>query len=520
MTMRIGTIATLFGFAVLSSAVAGDLSLTGAIETIQQADVKKHIDILADDSFEGRAAGSRGGRAAGNYLQQLFAKYGLKPAGDGGTYFQLFHGGSRNILGLLPGQADDGTGDLIIVGAHYDHVGYGNRKNSFGPFGYVHNGADDNASGTAALLEVVQALTEIKERPRHSILFVLWDGEEAGLLGSKYWVDHPTVDLERVRLYLNLDMVGRLRPQGVEVYGTRTVPGMRQAIARANASNGLKLDFRWEMTDNSDHYTFFLRSIPTLMFHTGLHEDYHRPQDDAHLINNEGIERVARLTARTIWEQANREKIPPFRERSRTEVESNRKRFETPRPLNRSRLGIRWKKEEQEEGQGLLISAVTADGPAAKAGIQPGDRLRSFAGIPFTDEATFLAQVQAAPEDVNVELDREGEGELISIAVTLDLHPAPVGIAWTNDPAEPGSVMLTSVTPGSVAAMAGLAALDRVYEVNGRRFDDSDQFKDLITRFDQPTKLLIDRNGRILEVTLPLEAIRPLLPSPEMSSGI
>ena len=513
MTIHIGTMATLLGFAILNNAVAGDLSLSGAIETIRQADVKKHIDILADDSFEGRAAGSRGGRAAGNYLQQFFAEYGLKPAGDGGTYFQLFHGGSRNILGLLPGQAEDGAGELIVVGAHYDHVGYGNRKNSFGPFGYIHNGADDNASGTAALLEVVQALTQMKERPKHSILFVLWDGEEAGLLGSKYWVDHPTVDWKRVRLYLNLDMVGRLRPTGVEVYGTRTVPGMRQSIARANASSDLKLDFRWEMTDNSDHYTFFSRSIPTLMFHTGLHNEYHRPQDDAHLINNEGIERVARLTARTIWEQANRETFPAFRERSRNEVESHRRRFETPRSVNRSRFGIRWKNADQEPEKGLLISEVTTDGPAARAGVLPGDRLWSFAGIPFTSEAEFLAQVQAAPKEVSVELEREGEDERKVVEVELDLNPAPVGIAWTNDPAEPSSVMLTNVTPGSVAALAGLQTLDRVYEVNGRRFDDSDHFKDLVTRFDQPTKLLVDRNGHILEITLPLEVIRPLLPN-------
>ncbi|RCS54452.1 M20/M25/M40 family metallo-hydrolase [Bremerella cremea] len=511
MLIRIGTMAVLVGFALGNWGVAGELSLSAAIETIQKADVKKHVDILADDSFEGRAAGSRGGRAAGNYLQQLFAKYGLKPAGDGGTYFQLFHGGSRNILGILPGKDDDGSGSLIVVGAHYDHVGYGNRTNSFGPFGYVHNGADDNASGTAALLEVVQALTEMKERPRHSILFALWDGEEAGLLGSKYWVEHPTVDWKRVRMYINLDMVGRLRPQGVEVYGTRTMPGLRQQIARANAGSDLKLDFRWEMTDNSDHYTFFQRSIPTLMFHTGLHDEYHRPQDDAHLINNEGIERIARLTALTVWTEANRESFQPFRAQCRSENESERKRFEVARAVNRARLGVRWKPEAQEPGTGLLISAVSPAGPAEQGGLQPGDRLKKFAGIPFTTEEAFLAQVQAAPSDVVVEVEREGEAEPLILPVKLDLNPAPVGIAWTSDAAEPETIMLTNVTPGSVAALAGLKPLDRIYEVNGQRFQDATQFKDRITQFSDPTKLLVDREGHILEVELPLELIRPLL---------
>ncbi|PQO38009.1 M20/M25/M40 family metallo-hydrolase [Blastopirellula marina] len=520
MLIRMGTVAVLVGFAWGNWCVAGELSLSAAIETIQQADVKKHVDILADDSFEGRAAGSRGGRAAGNYLQQLFAKYGLKPAGDGGTYFQLFHGGSRNILGILPGKDEDGTGGLVVVGAHYDHVGYGNRTNSFGPFGYVHNGADDNASGTAALLEVVQALTEMKERPKYSILFVLWDGEEAGLLGSKYWVEHPTVDWKRVRLYLNLDMVGRLRPQGVEVYGTRTMPGLRQEIARANAGSDLKLDFRWEMTDNSDHYTFYQRSVPTLMFHTGLHDEYHRPQDDAHLINNEGIERIARLTARTVWAEANRDRFLPFRSQCRSESESERDRYEVARAVNRSRLGIRWNPVEQDPEKGLLISAVSPGGPAEQGGLKPGDRLKKFAGIPFTSELAFLAQVQAAPSDVVVEVAREGADEPVSLEVKLDLNPAPIGIAWANDSAEPGTIMLTNVTPGSVAAAAGLKPLDRVYEVNSQRFAEPGQFKDLITQFASPTKLLVDREGHVLEVELPLDLIRPLLDRDEPETKV
>lgn len=511
MISRLGTVAVLVGFVGFQASLAGELSHSAALDTIRTEDVKRHVDILADDSFEGREAGSRGGRAAGNYLQDLFSKYGLKPAGDNGTFFQLFHGGSRNILGILPGEQGADTGDLIVVGAHYDHVGYGSRSNSFGPFGYVHNGADDNASGTSALLEVVQALTSMKAKPKRSILFVLWDGEEKGLLGSKYWVEHPTVKWDRIRLYINLDMVGRLRPQGVEVYGTRTLPGMRQKIARANMTSDLKLDFRWEMTDNSDHYTFYSRSIPTLMYHTGLHGEYHRPQDDAHLINHDGIQAVARLTAETVWEEANRDVFPPFRTRSRLESESDRKRFEVARAVNRSRLGLRWSSEQQQAGQGLLIASVTPDGPAANGGVLAGDRLIEFAGIPFTSAEDFLAQVQAAPVNVVLKVERVGEAEPLALDVKLNLNPAPVGISWTNDPAEPGAVMLTNVTTGSVAALAGLKPLDRVYEVNGQPVESSDHFKNLVTQYQDPTTLLIDREGHMLPIELPLAAIRPLL---------
>ncbi|MBA2117689.1 M20/M25/M40 family metallo-hydrolase [Bremerella alba] len=511
MILRLGTAAILLGFAGFQMSLAGELSLSAAMDTIQKEDVKRHVDILADDSFEGREAGSRGGRAAGNYLQGLFSKYGLKPAGDGGSFFQLFHGGSRNILGILPGEQGADSGDVIVVGAHYDHVGYGNRSNSFGPFGYVHNGADDNASGTAALLEVVQALTEMKATPKRSILFVLWDGEEKGLLGSKYWVEHPTVAWDRIRLYLNLDMVGRLRPQGVEVYGTRTLPGVRQVISRANMASDLKLDFRWEMTDNSDHYTFYSRSIPTLMYHTGLHGEYHRPQDDAHLINHDGIQAVARLTAETVWAAANRDVFPSFRTRSRLESESDRKRFEVARAVNRSRLGIRWNSGQQQPGAGLLIASATSDSPASRGGVQSGDRLVEFAGIPFTSVENFLAQVQAAPENVVLKVERDGEQEPLSLEVKLNLNPAPVGISWTNDPAEPGAIMLTNVTNGSVARLAGLRPLDRVYEVNGKAIESSGHFKDLVTQYQDPTTLLVDREGHILQIELPLDTIRPLL---------
>ncbi len=518
MIFRLGTVAALIGFVGVQASFAGELSHSAALNTILKEDIKRHVDILADDSFEGREAGSRGGRAAGNYLQGLFSQYGLQPAGDNGTYFQLFHGGSRNILGILPGEKGADAGDVIVVGAHYDHVGYGSRATSFGPFGYVHNGADDNASGTAALLEVVQALTQMKAKPKRSILFVLWDGEEKGLLGSKYWVAHPTIKWDRIRLYLNLDMVGRLRPQGVEVQGTRTMPGLRQDIARANMASDLKLDFRWEVTDNSDHHTFYSRSIPTLMFHTGLHGEYHRPQDDAHLINHDGVQAVARLTAETVWAAANRGTFGAFRTRSRLESDSDRKRFEVARSVNRSRLGVRWNPEAQQPGQGLVILSVTPDGPASSGGVQPGDRLIEFAGIPFTTVEDFLAQVQAAPVDVQLKVEREGEQEPLTLDVKLNLNPAPVGISWTSDPAEPDAIMLTNVTSGSVAAMAGLRPLDRIYEVNGKPVHGNAQFKQMVTEYQDPTTLLVDREGHILQIELPLEAIRPLLKTAEDTS--
>ena len=119
--------------------------------------------------------------------------------------------------------------------------------------------------------------------PHGRVLFALWDGEEKGLLGSQHWVHHPTVPLQQLKLAINLDMVGRLRDQRVEVYGTRSMTGLRSLVSHANSDLGLRLDFLWKLEPNGDHHTFFSRQIPIVMFHTGLHDQYHRPSDDAEL---------------------------------------------------------------------------------------------------------------------------------------------------------------------------------------------------------------------------------------------
>ena len=205
---------------------------------------------------------------------------GLAPAGDGGTYFQSFNGASRNILGLVEGSDPQLKQQVILLGAHYDHVGYGRANNSFGPCGYIHNGADDNASGVAGLLEVVDAVKQLPTPPKRSILFALWDGEEQGLLGSRHWVGRPTVALSRVAVAINMDMIGRLQESAaLEVYGTRTAAGLRRLVSEANGeAKRWTIDFDWKLKSDSDHWPFYERRIPILMFHTGLHERLSPPE--------------------------------------------------------------------------------------------------------------------------------------------------------------------------------------------------------------------------------------------------
>jgi len=498
----------LMGAGVATSDLADSAAFVSAVQSITAVQVKRHVDVLADDSFEGRAAGSRGGQAAGNYILDLLKKYEIPPGGPNGSYVQMFHGGSRNILARIEGA--ELPNEYIVVGAHFDHVGYGNRNNSFGPFGYVHNGADDNASGTAALLEIVEAFSMLDVQPKRSILFVFWDGEEQGLLGSKYWLSNSTIPLSQVKAYINLDMVGRLRNDRVEVYGTRTSPGLREWVSEANSESALKLDFRWEMKPNSDHYPFFEKGIPSLMFHTGLHDEYHRPQDDAHLINNQGIERVSQLAIRFIWKLANQSSIAGFRSKSRSETEGQRSLYESGQVASRSRLGIRWNPDNNAEDR-LVISGITPESSADDAGLQVGDRILKFAGAEYTSTESFLAQVQAAPKDVLVHVERDQEDGPLPIEITLSLDPAPIGIAWDSNDAEPNVVLLRTVTRGSIAWLAGLRPGDRIVRINGKRFHSNTEFKDLVTQFGEPIRVERERDGQLTEVQLPVEFIRTVV---------
>src|SRR3954470_8499779 len=130
-------------------------ALALAAASITKEELKGYVDVLADDTFEGRETGSRGGRAAANYVFKALERNGASPAGEGGTYFQAFNAASRNVLGIVEGSDPQLKQQVIVIGAHYDHVGYGRSNNSFGPLGYIHNGADDNASGVAGMLEVL-----------------------------------------------------------------------------------------------------------------------------------------------------------------------------------------------------------------------------------------------------------------------------------------------------------------------------------------------------------------------------
>jgi len=463
-----------------------------AYESILARDLKRHIFVLADDTYEGREAGSRGGYAAGNYLAREFARIGLKPAGEQGSYFQAFGAGYRNILGLMPGSDPQLADEVIVVGAHYDHVGYGTSQNSFGPTGYIHNGADDNASGTAALLELAEALAEMGP-PRRSILFALWDAEEKGLLGSRHWVAYPTVPLNKVRLMVNMDMVGRLRDNRLEISGSRTSWGLRSLVARHN-DQGLEIDFTWAIEDNSDHYPFFARSIAYLMPHTGLHPDYHRPSDDAEKLNFEGIQKTTRLLLGIVDEVANADRLPGFRAAARRETVEMQKLWARPLPPLPGRLGVHWNTREANVN-GVVLTLIVPGSAADKAGVRPGDRITAVGETAIASGDDLAKSVLSAPRHTTITIERAGQTH--KLPLELDGQPIRVGLSWRTDDAEPGTVLITRVVPYSPAAIAGVQVGDYVHEVSGQKFENEDAFLRLLNTAHGPLELTLERNGRL-----------------------
>lgn len=414
------------------AAAANNALYASAMESIRADELYHYVEVLADDVYEGRASGTRGGHSAAQWLVRQLQPFPLKPAGTDGDYVQKFNDDCRNILVRQPGDDPQIGDEVIVVGAHYDHVGYGDSSNSFGPFGKIHNGADDNASGTSVLLEAIEAFARSGLKTRRTILFAFWDAEERGLVGSRYWLSHPTVPLEKVRLNITMDMVGRLRNERLYLQGSRSGYGMRRLFSDP-VDDSLSLDFLWDIKANSDHWPFIENRIPIALLHTGLHSDYHRPSDDVEKINRQGMREICRYLFALIVRVANEDRLPQFREAVRYESESGRQRLEQSLPQTSldhwtedqppPRLGISWREDEAEPGS-VVIVRVVGGTPAAAAGLQLGDRIDELDGRAFSNAAAFQNDVHAllaaARHQFKMLIERRGHLRTITVNMMSD----------------------------------------------------------------------------------------------------
>jgi hypothetical protein len=274
---------------------------------------------------------------------------------------------SMNVLGLLPGKGDL-INEYVVIGAHFDHVGMGGPGSLAPGTMEVHNGADDNASGTVALMETARRLVELSKANdaspnRRNVLFIAFSGEERGLLGSEYYVKHPRFELENTVAMLNLDMVGRLTKNELTIYGTGTATEFNEMITQSNETLAFTIERSPEGMGPSDHQSFFQKNIPVLHFFTGLHDDYHRPSDDFDKINVNGINRITDMVtelANGIVSNPNKPTFVKVRGRANPQASGPR----------RIRLGVRLK----VEAEGVVVDRVMS-GIAKKAGVEPGDAL-------------------------------------------------------------------------------------------------------------------------------------------------
>jgi Zn-dependent M28 family amino/carboxypeptidase len=294
------------------------------LNTIKAEDLKKHLYIVADDKMQGRETGSSGQKKAGEYLISQYKSNGVPHPGPAKNYYQPISASflskpyspklpdSENIWAFIKGS--EKPEEILVISAHYDHVGMKN--------GEVYNGADDDGSGTVALLEIAQAFAQAKKEghgPKRSILFLHVTAEEHGLHGSRYYSENPLFPLSNTIADINIDMIGRHdefhndSSNYVYVIGSdRLSTDLDNAVQKANLTAKLDLDYKYNDPNEpqrfyyrSDHYNFAKNGIPSVFFFSGTHADYHRESDEADKIEYDALEKRTRLAFLTAWELAN-----------------------------------------------------------------------------------------------------------------------------------------------------------------------------------------------------------------------
>ena len=421
--------------------------------------LRTHVTYLASDALEGRRTGTLGAQRAGQYIAKEFKQLGLQPGMQNANgakgkdkaknYLQYFpyvpraasphavsphaaspqtdvvkpEAPSANVIGIIEGSDPVLKNEAIVIGAHYDHLGRGG-SGSLSQRDGVHHGADDNASGIAGIIELARLFTSQRPKPRRTIVFIAFSGEEEGLLGSNYYVNHPVVPIANTVAMINLDMIGRLKNKNLIIGGVGTAQEWRSMIETANLWQGMTVSVagstnngngmpvvvaangrpivssdsskRFLLTMNedgfgpSDHSSFYAKQVPVLFFWTGTHEDYHKPSDTADKINYDGEAMILGMVGRIVREIDANDKRPAY-----TVAKSE------PARATVFRVYLGTIPNYADSSEGLLLDGVRDESPAAKAGLKPGDRIVKLSGRDVRnvyDYTAVLGEMKAGQE--------------------------------------------------------------------------------------------------------------------------
>ncbi len=330
---------------------------------------------------------------------------------------------TKNVVGVLEGSGPQAE-ETIVVGAHYDHLGNGGfASGSLAMFSRsIHNGADDNASGTAMIMELARRLGKRVDPLPRRVVFIAFSGEEKGLLGSMHYVAHPLIPLARTILMVNFDMVGRLNAESeLTMIGTGSTPGLEGLVDAIGKGDGFKIKNIKGMTDGfggSDHLSFYLKKVPVLFPFTGVHLDYHRPSDDTERINFPGMARIADLAELLLLDFARRQVRPEWAGGDAPATDPHAGGVLEPgRTGTGAYLGTMPDYGGGENG--LKLADVRENGPAAKAGLKGGDVIIGFGGKPVANVNDYTTLLYATkPGDV-VDVVFKRDGKEMTLKVTI-----------------------------------------------------------------------------------------------------
>ncbi|MGH9870263.1 MAG: M20/M25/M40 family metallo-hydrolase [Candidatus Polarisedimenticolia bacterium] len=391
-----------------------------------EAALREHVARLSAPDMEGRGLGTRGLDVAAAYIARQFEAIGLAPGGDAGSYLQQFRTGTTpdgkprdvaNVIGVLPGTSAGGP--AVVVGAHYDHLGYGWPDSHAEDAGRLHPGADDNASGVAVLLELARAMVQEEKAPR-TIVFVAFTGEEAGRVGSRHYVDHPVFPLDTTIGMLNLDAVGRLGSGRLSMLATGTADEWPHIARGVSYVTGVESRLIPESLESSDQKSFIDRGVPAVQLFTEPHPDYHRPGDTADKVDAAGLVKVASFVRETLVYLAGRTEPLTVTIAGSAAAPAGAAPSGAPAAVVAGRrVSLGTVPDFMFAGPGVKVSSIVPGSAAEKAGLRAGDVLLRLDDQEVSSLRAYsdLLKTKSPGQQVRVTVMRDGAE--VTLAATL-----------------------------------------------------------------------------------------------------